>query len=61
MSLERKVLSDQTKARQERLRAFRDPEPSHTALAFARRLMAVFGPVIHPSTGLDEDVFDFGQ
>jgi hypothetical protein len=61
MALEREVMPDRTKARQESWRAFRDPEASHTALAFTRRLMAVFGPVVHASTDPDEDVFDFGQ
>jgi hypothetical protein len=61
MLLEREVLPDQTKARQENLRAFRDPETSHTTLAFTRRLMAVLGPIVHPGTGLDDDIFDLCQ
>ena len=60
MSLEREVLSDRTKARQESLRAFRIAEAAHAALAFTRGLMTVFCPIVDPGTGLDEGAFDFG-
>jgi hypothetical protein len=42
--------------RQESLRAFGIAEAAHASLAFARRLMSVFGPVIDPRAGFDEDV-----
>jgi len=46
MSLEREVLPDRTETRQESLRAFRNSETTHPALAFTRRLMTIFGPVV---------------
>ena len=61
MSLEREVLADQTKARQESLRAFRIAEAPHASLAFAGWLMTVFGPVIDPRAGFNEDVPDVNQ
>jgi hypothetical protein len=64
MSLERKVLPDRDEARQEHLGAFRIAKATHAALAFAGRLMTVFGPVIQPSAGPDEDmldIFEFGN
>ncbi|EIM93615.1 hypothetical protein WQE_48463 [Paraburkholderia hospita] len=36
-------------------------EATHASLAFARRLMTVFRPVIDPRAGFDEDVFDVRQ
>ena len=61
MTLEREVLPDRTEARQESLRAFRIAEATHASLAFARRLMTVFRPVIDPRAGFDEDVLDVSQ
>jgi hypothetical protein len=64
MSLERKVLPDRAEARQEHLGAFRIAKATHAALAFTGRLMTVFGPVVQPSAGPDEDmldVFEFGN
>jgi len=58
MSLEREVLADRSESRQESLRAIRIAEASHPALAFTRRLMAIFGAVVQPCTGFDENVFD---
>ncbi|MCY0853115.1 hypothetical protein OMK73_04125 [Cupriavidus sp. D39] len=50
-----------TEVRQERLRAFRNPETTHPSLAFTRGLMAVFGPVIYSSIGFDEVVLGARQ
>ena len=61
MSLQCEVLPDRSEARQERLRAFRDPEASHTALAFTRGLMTIFGAIVYSGTGFDEDVFHVCQ
>jgi len=59
MSLGREVLVDRSEARQESLRAFRVAEARHRpAPAFTRRLMAIFGTVVHPCTGFDENMFD---
>jgi len=43
------------------LSAFRVAEATHPALAFSRRLMAIFGTVVDPSTGFDENVSDVCQ
>jgi hypothetical protein len=57
VSLEREVLLYRTEARQESLRACRIAEATHASLAFARRLMtSVFGPVIDPRAGFDEQL-----
>jgi hypothetical protein len=61
MSLDGEVLSDWTEARQERLRALRNPEAAHPALAFTRGLVAVFSMVIDPGTGFDEHMLDVRQ
>jgi hypothetical protein len=61
MSLEREVLANRSEARQEGLCAIRIAEATHPALAFTRRLMAIFGAVVHTRTGFDEDVFDVCQ
>jgi hypothetical protein len=61
VSLEREVLPDLTEAPQECLRAFRIAEATHASLTLARRLMAVFSPVIDPRAGFDEDVPDVSQ
>ncbi|CAB3809440.1 hypothetical protein LMG28688_06993 [Paraburkholderia caffeinitolerans] len=61
MSLEREVLPDRTEARKESLRALTIAEATHASLAFARRLMTVFGPVVQPRTGFDECVPDVGE
>jgi hypothetical protein len=61
MSFERKALPDRTEARQESLCVFRIPKATHLPLAFTRRMMTVFSPVIHPGTGSDENVVDVGQ
>ena len=61
MSLEREVLANRSEARQKRLRAIRIAEATHPTLAVTRRLMAIFGTVVHPCTGFDEDVFDVCQ
>ena len=59
MSLEREVLANRSEARQERLCSIRIAKTTHPALA--RRLMAIFGTVVHPCTGFDEDVLDVCQ
>jgi hypothetical protein len=61
MSFDREVLPDQAEARQESLSAIGIAEASHAPLAFTRGLMTIFGPVVYPGTGLDEDVFDGGE
>jgi len=61
MSLEFKVLSDRTDARQECLRTFRIAEAAHPTLAFTHGLMAIFGPIVYPGTRLSADVFGVGQ
>jgi len=60
MSLEGEVLADRTKVREESLRALRNPESTHSPLAFTRRLVTVLCPVIQPGTGFDKDVLDVG-
>ena len=66
MPLEREILSDRTKARKEFLCAFQVTKAAHMTLPFARRLMAVLGPVVQPSRSFDEHVLhvrklrDFG-
>jgi len=61
MSLQCEVLPDRSEARQERLRALRIAEAAHASLAFSRRLVTVFGSVIDPRAGFDEDVPDVSQ
>jgi hypothetical protein len=61
MSLEREMLPDSPEARHECLCAFVIPKTTHAALAFARKLMAVFSPVVVPGTGFDKDVLDLDQ
>ena len=46
MPLEREVLADRTEARQERLGTVGIAEATHAALAFTRRLMAIFGTIV---------------
>jgi hypothetical protein len=40
---------------------FRVTKTSHTAFTFMRRLMAVLGSVVPPSSRLDEHMLDVGQ
>ena len=47
MPLQGEVLADQPEALEERLSARRVAKPSHASLAFAGRLMAVLGAVVH--------------
>jgi hypothetical protein len=61
MTGQREVLPDRTEARQESLRAFNIAEATHASLAFARRLMAVFRPVIDPRAAFDENVLNVNQ
>lgn len=43
------------------VRAIGITEASPAPLAFTCGLMTTFGPVVHPGTGLDKDVFDAGE
>jgi hypothetical protein len=52
--LEGEVLPDWAKARKESPRAFGQAEPPDAPFAFARRLMAIFGAVVHARAGPDE-------
>ena len=61
MTLEREVLPDRAEARHEGLSPVRLAEAVHSSLTFARRLMAILGPIVHASCGLDEHVFDVRQ
>src|SRR5258707_7158628 len=61
MSLEREVLPDRSEARQEHQRTFRVAEAAHAALPFSRGLMTVFGSVVQPGAGFNEDVLDVCQ
>jgi hypothetical protein len=63
-SLEREVLPNGTKARQESLSEFALAKPTHAPLAFTCRLATVLGPIVHASGGFDEhmsDVCQFGD
>ena len=58
MPLQREMLADRTKARQEVLRASRVAKPSHTTLAFPSRLVAVLGAIVHAGGCPDEHMSD---
>jgi hypothetical protein len=66
MPLEREMLPDRTEAREEFLCAFRVAKAAHATLPFARRLMAVLGPVVQLGCSFDKHVLhvrklrDFG-
>ena len=55
------VLTDQPEALEESLSACRVAKSPHASLAFAGRLMTVFGAVIHADSGLHEHVLDVGE
>ncbi len=61
MPLQGEVLADQPEAREESLSACRVAKSPHASLAFAGRLMAVFGAVVHAGSGLHEHVLDVGE
>jgi hypothetical protein len=61
MSLERKVLPDRSEVREKRLSALGVAKPAKAPLTFTRRLMAIFGPIVHAGSSLDEHVFDICQ
>lgn len=61
MPLKGEVLADQPEALEESLSARRVAKPSHASLAFAGRLMAVLGAVVHAGSGLHEHVLDVGE
>lgn len=61
MSLESEVLPDRSEAREKRLGALGVAKSAQAPLTFTRRLMAIFGPVVHPGRSLDEHVFDVCQ
>ena len=61
MPLEREVLPDRSEAREKRLGTLWVAKPAQAPLAFARRLMAILGPIVHAGGGLDEHVFDICQ
>ncbi len=61
MSLERKVLPDRSEVRKKRLGALGGAKPAKAPLTFTRRLMAIFDPIVHAGSSLDEHVFDICQ
>ena len=61
MSLEREVLPDRSEAREKRLGTLGVAKPAQATLTFTRRLMTIFGPVVHAGCSFDEHVFDVRQ
>ncbi len=61
MPLQGEVLADQPEALEESLSARRVAKSLHASLAFAGRLMTVFGAVVHAGSGLHEHVLDVGE
>ncbi len=61
MPLQGEVLADRPEALEERLSACQVAKPPHASLAFAGRLMAVLGAVVHAGSGLHEHVLDVGE
>lgn len=61
MPLQGEVLADRPEAREESLSALRVAKSPHASLAFAGRLMAVLGAVVHAGGGLHEHVLDVGE
>lgn len=61
MALQREVLPDRPEVRQEDLRTPRIAEATHATLPLTCGLVTVFGSVIQPSAGFDEDMFDVRQ
>jgi len=56
MPLEREMLPDRPEAREKFLCALRVAKTAHAPLAFARRLVAVLGPVVQAGCSFDEHV-----
>ncbi|AMV45931.1 hypothetical protein ATN79_28735 [Paraburkholderia caribensis] len=61
MTLEREVLPDRSEARKKRLGALWVAKSAQAPLTFTRRLMAIFGPIVHAGRSLDEHVLDVCQ
>src|SRR5690349_1065881 len=61
MPLEREVLPYRSEVREKRLSALWVGKPAKAPLTFTRRLMAIFGPIVHAGCSLDEYVFDVCQ
>ncbi|MEA3096225.1 MAG: hypothetical protein QOF74_465 [Caballeronia mineralivorans] len=61
MPLQCEVLPDRPKAREKLLCAFWVAKAAHAALAFARRLVAILGPVVQPRSRFYEHVFHVHQ
>src|ERR1700761_1148586 len=61
MSLDCEVLPDRSEVREKRPGALWVAKPAQAPLTFTRRLMAIFGPIVHAGCSLDEHVPDVCQ
>src|SRR5260370_4873910 len=61
MSLDREVLPDRSEVREKRVGALWVTKAAQARLTFKRRLMAIFGPIVHAGCRLDVHVPDVCQ